>query len=232
MRTHQKYLPVRGPSGLLPHFVAVMDNREDSRGFIARGNEWVLNARLADARFFYDEDVRRGLESRLPELSRLSFQDRLGDYAARTERLEKLSESIARAVGRSDLVPAVTTAARLAKADLTTKMVKEFTDLQGVVGGIYARREGYPDAVWKAIYDHYRPASAGDELPREASGAILSLADASMRSRGSSRSASRRPGRKDPYGLRRAATARSRSSPAAGGGSTGGRGGGGAVALS
>jgi glycyl-tRNA synthetase beta chain len=205
MRTHQKYLPVRGPSGLLPHFVAVMDNRDDPKGFISRGNEWVLNARLADARFFYDDDVRRPLESRLPELSRLSFQDRLGDYAARTQRLEKLSEAIARAVGRSDLVPAVTTAARLAKTDLTTKMVKEFTDLQGVVGGIYARREGYPDAVWKAIYDQYRPASAGDELPGEASGAVLSLADRFDALAGFFQIGLPPTGSRDPYGLRRAA---------------------------
>ena len=205
MRTHQKYLPVRGPSGLLPHFVAVMDNRDDPKGFIARGNEWVLNARLADARFFYDEDVRRPLESRLDELSRLSFQDRLGDYAARTQRLEKLSESIARAVGRSDLVSAVITAARLAKTDLTTKMVKEFTDLQGVVGGIYARREGYPDAVWKAIYDQYRPASAGDDLPREPSGAVLSLADRFDALAGFFQIGLPPTGSKDPYGLRRAA---------------------------
>ena len=205
MRTHQKYLPVRGPSGLLPHFVAVMDNREDPKGFIARGNEWVLNARLADARFFYDDDVRLTLESRLPELSRLSFHERLGSYAAKTERLEKLSGFIARAVGRAELAQAAATAARLAKVDLTTKMVKEFTDLQGVVGGIYARREGYADAIWKAIYDQYRPASASDEPPREASGAILSLADRFDALAGFFQIGFAPTGSKDPYGLRRAA---------------------------
>ncbi|HKF41515.1 MAG TPA: glycine--tRNA ligase subunit beta [Thermoanaerobaculia bacterium] len=205
MRTHQKYLPVRSTSGLLPHFVAVMDNREDPKGFIARGNEWVLNARLADARFFYDDDVRQSLESRLPELARLSFHERLGDYAGKTERLEKLSESIARAVGRADLAPAVRAAARLAKTDLTTKMVREFTDLQGVVGGIYARREGYPDPVWKAIYDQYRPASASDDPPREAPGAILSLADRLDTLAGFFQIGLVPTGSKDPYGLRRAA---------------------------
>ena len=205
MRTHQKYLPVRSPSGLLPHFVAVMDNRDDPKGFIARGNEWVLNARLADARFFYDDDVRQSLESRLPELARLSFQDRLGDYAGKTGRLEHLSESIARAVGHADLAPAARAAARLSKTDLTTKMVKEFTDLQGVVGGIYASREGYPDAVWKAIYDQYRPASASDDLPREASGAILSLADRFDTLAGFFQIGLAPTGSKDPYGLRRAA---------------------------
>ncbi len=205
MRTHQKYLPVRGPSGLLPWFVAVMDNREDRKGLIAKGNEWVLNARLADARFFYDEDVRETLESRLPQLSRLSFQDRLGDYRQKAARLEELAEAIARALGRPDLVETVRAAARLSKADLTTRVVKEFTDLQGVVGGIYARREGYPDSVWKAIYDHYRPASAGADPPREEAGGIVSLADRFDTLAGLFAIGLAPTGSKDPYGLRRAA---------------------------
>ena len=205
MRTHQKYLPVRGRSGLVPYFVSVMDNREDRKGLIAKGNEWVLNARLADARFFFEEDRRERLEARLPQLARLSFQDRLGDYLQKTERLQELSETIAHVVGRPDLVETVLTAARLSKVDLTTRMVREFTDLQGVVGGIYARREGQSDSVWKAIYDQYRPASSGDDPPREAAGAILSLADridtlAGLFSLGLIPS-----GSKDPYALRRAA---------------------------
>jgi glycyl-tRNA synthetase beta chain len=205
MKTHQKYLPVRGPSGLMPYFVAVMDNREDPKGLIAKGNEWVLNARLADARFFYDEDIRESLESRLPHLTRLSFQDRLGDYAAKTERLEGLADRIAVAVGRPDLAEASRVAARLSKTDLTSRMVKEFTDLQGVVGGIYARREGYPDSVWKAIYDQYRPASAGDEPPRVMTGAIVSLADRFDTLAGLFRIGLSPTGSRDPYGLRRAA---------------------------
>jgi glycyl-tRNA synthetase beta chain len=205
MRTHQKYLPVRGPGGLMPYFVAVMDNREDRQGLIARGNEWVLNARLADARFFYEEDIRESLESRLPQLSRLSFHDRLGDYGTRTARLEELAGAIALAVSLPDLVPAVRTAARLSKADLTTRMVKEFTDLQGVVGGIYARREGQPDPVWQAIYDQYRPGSAGDDPPREASGAIVSLADRFDALAGFFAIGLAPTGSRDPYGLRRAA---------------------------
>jgi glycyl-tRNA synthetase beta chain len=205
MKTHQKYLPVRGPSGLMPYFVAVMDNRGDRKGLIAKGNEWVLNARLADARFFYDEDIQESLESRLPQLTRLSFQDRLGDYAAKTERLEVLAGAIAAAVGKPDLAGAARVAARLSKTDLTSRMVKEFTDLQGVVGGIYARREGYPDSVWKAIYDQYRPASAGDEPPREGAGAIVSLADRFDTLAGLFRIGLSPTGSKDPYGLRRAA---------------------------
>jgi glycyl-tRNA synthetase beta chain len=205
MRVHQKYLPVRGHDGLMPHFLAVMDNTEDRRGFIAKGNEWVLNARLADARFFFEEDTRKSLESRLPELETLTFQDRLGDYLGKTRRLAKLSETIARAVGRSDLVEGVVAAARLSKTDLTTRMVKEFTDLQGVVGGIYARREGQPDTIWKAIYDHYRPLSGSDDPPREATGAILALADRFDTLCGLFGVGLVPTGSKDPYGLRRAA---------------------------
>ncbi|MEP6801972.1 MAG: glycine--tRNA ligase subunit beta [Acidobacteriota bacterium] len=205
MRTHQKYLPVRGPAGLLPHFVAVMDNAEDRRGLIAKGNEWVLNARLADARFFYESDVRQSLESRLQDLSRLTFQDRLGDYRQKTGRLQELSETIAHVVARPDLVDSVLTAARLSKVDLTTLMVKEFTELQGIVGGVYARREGQPDSVWKAIYDQYRPASATDDPPREAAGAILSMADRFDTLAGLFTIGLVPTGSRDPYGLRRAA---------------------------
>ncbi len=205
MRTHQKYLPVRGSSGLLPHFVAVMDNAEDRRGFIAKGNEWVINARLADARFFFEEDTKQKLDARLPMLERLVFQDKLGDYRKKTERLMELAQAIAHIVGRPDLVESVGQAACLSKVDLTTHLVKEFTDLQGIVGGIYARREGYSEAIWKAIYDHYRPASASDDPPREAAGAILSLADRFDTLAGLFRIGFVPTGSKDPYGLRRAA---------------------------
>ena len=205
MRTHQKYVPVRGPSGLLPHFIAVMDNTDDRKGFIAKGSEWVLNARLADARFFFETDVRDRLEARLPQLSRLSFQDKLGDYRQKTTRIQDLAEEIARLTGRADLVESVRTAALLSKADLNTLVVKEFTDLQGMMGGIYARREQYPDAVWKAIYDQYRPASGSDDPPREAAGAILSLADRFDSLCGLFRIGLVPTGSKDPHGLRRAA---------------------------
>ncbi|MGE5413196.1 MAG: glycine--tRNA ligase subunit beta [Syntrophomonadaceae bacterium] len=205
MKTHQKYLPVRGPAGLLPHFIAVMDNAEDRKGFIAKGSEWVLNARLADARFFFETDVQERLEARLPGLSHLTFEDRLGDYRQKTARIEELAEEIARLVGRADLVETVRTAARLSKADLTTLVVKEFTDLQGIIGGIYARRERQPDGVWKAIYDQYRPASGSDDPPREASGAILSLADRFDSLCSLFRIGLVPTGSKDPYGLRRAA---------------------------
>jgi len=205
MRVHQKVLPVRGPDGLLPYFIAVMDNAADRRGFIAKGNEWVLNARLADARFFFREDSRETLESRLPELERLNFQDRLGSYAAKTARLEELAAAIAEAVGRRDLVGDVRVAAKLSKADLTSRMVREFTDLQGVMGGIYARAEGHPESVWKAVYDHYRPHGQGDHPPRDDAGAVLSLADRFDTLAGLFRLEMLPTGSRDPYGLRRAA---------------------------
>ncbi|HEY3173700.1 MAG TPA: glycine--tRNA ligase subunit beta [Thermoanaerobaculia bacterium] len=205
MRVHQKFLPVRGATGLLPHFIAVMDNADDRRGFIAKGNEWVLNARLADARFFFREDSRESLKSRLPELERLTFQDRLGSYGAKTARLEELAATIAEAVGRGEIVLEVRTAARLSKADLVTRMVREFTDLQGVMGGLYARAEGLPEPVWKAIADQYRPQGQGDDPPRDAAGAVLSLADRFDTLAGIFRIGLLPTGSKDPYGLRRAA---------------------------
>ncbi len=205
MRTHQKFLPVRGPGGLLPHFIAVMDNDADRKGFIAKGCEWVLNARLADARFFFDEDAKQSLESRLPELSRLTFQEKLGDYRQKTSRIQELAEAIAREIGRPDLVEPARTAGLLAKTDLVSHVVREFTDLQGIVGGIYARRERHPDSVWKAVYDQYRPASGSEEPPREASGAVLSMADRFDSLAGLFRLGLVPTGSRDPYGLRRAA---------------------------
>ncbi len=205
MRVHQKFLPVRAADGLLPHFIAVMDNAVDPRGFIAKGNEWVLNARLADARFFFREDSRETLESRLPELERLTFQDRLGSYAAKAARLEELSAAIAGVVGLPEIASDARTAARLSKADLVTRMVREFTDLQGVMGGLYARAEGQPEPVWKAIYDQYRPQGAADDLPRTETGAVLSLADRFDTMAGLFRVGLLPTGSRDPYGLRRAA---------------------------
>ncbi len=154
---------------------------------------------------FFQEDTRQKLESRLSDLSRLSFQDRLGDYRQKTGRLQDLAEVIAHVVGRPDLVDTLLAAAKIAKADLATRMVKEFTDLQGIVGGIYARGEGYPDSVWKAVYDQYRPLHTTDESPREASGAILSLADRFDSLVGLFSIGLVPTGSRDPYGLRRAA---------------------------
>jgi glycyl-tRNA synthetase beta chain len=148
--------------------------------------------------------VRERLEDRVPRLARLTFQDKLGDYQKKSERIGELGRAIAEAVGRPDLASAAAAAGRLSKADLTTQVVREFTDLQGVMGGIYARRDREPDAVWKAIYDHYRPTSGSDDPPREASGAIVSLADRFDSLAGLFKVGLSPTGSRDPYGLRRA----------------------------
>jgi glycyl-tRNA synthetase beta chain len=205
MRTHQKYLPVRSLQGLTPNFLAVMDHRTDPKGLIVKGNEWVLNARLSDARFFFDEDVREPFSSKMSKLSRLFFHDKLGDYLQKTGRVQELTEAVGALVTRPERVRPALEAARLSKIDLTTEMVREFTDLQGIVGGLYARREGASEEVWKAIYDQYRPVSADDEPPRTETGAILSAADRIDTLAGFFGIGLVPTGSKDPYGLRRAA---------------------------
>ena len=206
MREHQKVLPTRDAAGALaPHFFAVADHVGDPKGHIVRGNEWVLNARFADARFFWDDDGRIPLEERVPRLARLSFQEKLGDTLRKTERVEALAERLAVDAGLADLVPEATRAARLARADLVTDMVREFPDLQGVVGGLYARRDGEAESVWQAVYDHYLPAGADDALPRDEVGRIVALADRLDTLAGFFVLGLVPTGSRDPYALRRAA---------------------------
>ena len=204
MRVHQKQLPIRGLDGKLTNsFLAVLDNDGDPEGNAAWGNSFVTNARFADARFFYETDRRHPLEERLPQLEHLQFQEKLGHYRAKAERITAIAKAVCREIGVDDA--AVETAARLSKCDLVTEMVKEFTDLQGRIGGIYAREEGQPDDVWQAIYDHYQPAAADDALPRTLSGAIVSLADRIDTLAGFFAIGARPTGSRDPFGLRRAA---------------------------
>lgn len=199
MRVHQKQLPIRDAHGHLTNsFLAVLDNEGDPDGNAAYGNSFVTNARFADAQFFYDTDRKRPLESRLEQLEHLQFQEKLGNYRQKTERIVE----IARALGADE--PTLT-AARLCKTDLVTEMVKEFTDLQGKIGGIYARDEKHPDEVWQAIYDHYLPVNVEDPLPRTASGAIVALADKIDTLAGFFSIGVRPTGSKDPFALRRAA---------------------------
>ena len=163
MRVHQKQLPIRGANAKLTNsFLAVLDNESDPDGNAAYGNAFVTNARFADAKFFYDTDRRKPLAERLDQLSHLQFQEKLGNYLDKSKRIE----AIARAICKHLKVDAADTltAARLCKADLVTEMVKEFTDLQGRIGGIYAREEGHAEDVWQAIYDHYLPVNIGDHL--------------------------------------------------------------------
>ncbi|HYS55680.1 MAG TPA: glycine--tRNA ligase subunit beta [Thermoanaerobaculia bacterium] len=204
MRVHQKQLPIRGPNDKLTNsFLAVLDNESDPDGNAAYGNAFVTNARFADAKFFYDTDRRKPLAERLDQLSHLQFQEKLGNYLDKSKRIEAIAGAICTHV-KADADDTLT-AARLCKADLVTEMVKEFTDLQGRVGGIYAREEGYPEAVWQAIYDHYLPVNIEDALPRTLSGAIVSIADKIDTLAGFFRIGVRPTGSKDPFALRRAA---------------------------
>ena len=204
LRDHQSALTVEKDGALLPVFLTVMDRPDDPAGRVRAGNEWVVAARLADAKFFFEKDRSVALADRREGLAKLTFQERLGSYAEKSARLVALSDSIAAAAGLSD-VAAVRSAAELLKVDLGTDMVKEFTDLQGIVGGLYARAEGAPEAVWQAIYDQYRPAGAKDALPRGAVGQVTALADRLDTLAGFFGLGLIPTGSKDPFGLRRAA---------------------------
>lgn len=207
LRDHQSALTIQDTEGrLLPHFLTVMDRADDPEGLVKTGNEWVVVARLADARFFWDEDRRRPLSEFGERLEHLSFHARLGSYAEKRERLAGLVAWLGEQIGwnKDEIAPAAR-AATLLKADLTTEMVKEFTSLQGVMGGIYAREDGEPDAVWQAIYDQYLPASTSDSLPRSAIGQIVSIADRIDTLAGMFGIGLVPTGSRDPFGLRRAA---------------------------
>lgn len=204
LRDHQSALTVEKDGALLPVFLTVMDRPDDPAGRVRAGNEWVVAARLADAKFFFEKDRSVALADRRGALAKLTFQEKLGSYAEKSSRLVALSESIAEAAGLTDAA-AVRSAAELLKVDLATDMVKEFTDLQGVVGGLYARAEGAPEAVWQAIYDQYRPAGAKDALPRGAVGQVTALADRLDTLAGFFGLGLIPTGSKDPFGLRRAA---------------------------
>lgn len=204
LRDHQSALTVEKDGALLPVFLTVMDRPDDPAGRVRAGNEWVVAARLADAKFFFEKDRATPLADRRAGLAKLTFQEKLGSYAEKSVRLVALAESIASAAGVSDVAD-VRSAAELLKVDLATDMVKEFTDLQGVVGGLYARAEGAPEAVWQAIYDQYRPAGARDSLPRGAVGQVTALADRLDTLAGFFGLGLIPTGSKDPFGLRRAA---------------------------
>jgi glycyl-tRNA synthetase beta chain len=204
LRDHQSALTVEKDGALLPVFLTVMDRADDPAGRVRAGNEWVVAARLADAKFFFEKDRAVTLTDRRAGLASLTFQEKLGSYAEKSARLVALAETVARAAGVSDLA-SVRSAAELLKVDLATDMVKEFTDLQGVVGGLYARAEGVSEPVWQAIYDQYRPAGAKDALPRGAVAQVTAVADRIDSLAGFFGLGLLPSGSKDPFGLRRAA---------------------------
>ena len=196
---HQKYFSVEDASGkLAPQFVAVMNIDSDPQGYVRRGNERVLRARFNDARFFWETDQKKKLADRKPDLAHVTFQAKLGSYLEKTERMMALTRELG---GEAQAVRA----AELAKCDLTTELVKEFTELQGIVGGLYARVQGEPEPVWQAIYDHYKPESMEDSIPRNRMGRIVALADKLDTLTGCFSVGMIPTGSRDPFALRRAA---------------------------
>jgi glycyl-tRNA synthetase beta chain len=209
MRDHQKYFAVEDASGkLAPHFLAVLNTDGDPEGLIRHGNERVLRARFNDARFFWDTDQKTPLVNRVEMLKAVTFQKDLGSYAAKAERMVALAAKLSATLERSGQKVdsgAVQQAARLAKTDLTTELVKEFTELQGIVGGLYAKVQGLPDSVASAIYDQYKPESTEDSAPRTLEGAVLSIADKADSVAGMFALGLVPSGSKDPFALRRQA---------------------------
>ena len=217
MRDHQKYFAIEDANGkLLPHFLAVLNTDGDPDGIIRHGHERVLRARFNDARFFWQTDQKISLRDRVSMLKHVTFQKDLGSYFDKAQRTQRLASWISESI-RQRGVPirpgVVHKAACLAKTDLTTELVKEFTELQGVVGGLYARvqqlDEGLPEAtrfaIADAIYDQYKPESMEDSVPRTIEGAVLSIADKADSIAGMFALGMIPSGSKDPFALRRQA---------------------------
>lgn len=206
MRANQKYLALRHPDGsLAPRFIVVANTTaRDGGAAIVAGNERVLRARLWDARFFWDQDRKLPLESRLPALTRVVFHAELGTLGERVERLVALAGALVPAVPGADRALAER-AALLAKADLVTGMVGEFPELQGVMGGHYARAQNEPEAVAAAIRDHYSPRGPDDRCPTAPESVVVALADKLDALAGFFAAGIRPTGSKDPFALRRAA---------------------------
>jgi glycyl-tRNA synthetase beta chain len=224
MRDHQKYFAVEDASGkLAPHFLAVLNTGSDPQGIIRHGHERVLRARFNDARFFWDTDQKHPLRERVEWLKNVTFQKDLGSYYDKTMRVQRLASQICAALNDEDNTPGLANtgldrdtqklvrdgvvhkAALLAKTDLTTELVKEFTELQGIVGGLYAKAQGLDAAIGDAIYDQYKPVSMEDAVPRTIEGAVLSIADKADSIAGMFALGLIPSGSKDPFALRRQA---------------------------
>jgi len=178
MREHQKYFSVLNEDGrLLPVFLAVINLPADPGGKIRAGHERVLRARFADAEFFWNTDRKIPIGDREASLRTVLFQQKLGSYFDKTQRVVAILPPIAAAAGCTGEPQELEAAAHLLKCDLVTEMVKEFTDLQGIVGGLYARAEGYPEKIWRSVYEQYMPKSSGSPSPSTLAGAVLALSD-------------------------------------------------------
>jgi glycyl-tRNA synthetase beta chain len=206
MRNHQRYFAVVDGKGILRNrFVAVSGTPVKDPKVARHGYERVLRARLADARFFFEEDRKRPLRDRIEDLGRRTYQKRLGSELDRTHRIAAVASALAKAVGREALVADVLEAARLAKTDLGTGMVGEFPELQGIMGGHYARLEGLRPEIADAIEDHYKPVGASADMPRGDLGALIGVADRLHALVGIVGVGEKATGAADPFGLRRAA---------------------------
>jgi len=204
MKANQKYFPLLDAQGKLTHqFLVVSNIRPDDASAVTGGNERVVRPRLADAKFFFDQDRKRPLESRVLGLAKVVYHNKLGTQGERVERVSAIARAIAQQVGGDALARQADQAALLAKADLLTDMVGEFPELQGIMGGYYARHDGLDAAVAEAIEDHYKPRFAGDELPRNPVGLCVALADKLETLVGMFGIGNLPSGDKDPFALRR-----------------------------
>jgi glycyl-tRNA synthetase beta chain len=210
MRDHQKYFAVekRGAE-LAPYFLAVTNLAKDTHGLVRGGHERVLRARFADARFFWESDQKCRLADILPKLQKVTYESRLGSYFDKVERIRSIARWLAEQWYNLGLLQShvadADRAAELAKCDLATEMVREFPELQGIVGGLYAKAQGEPDSVADAVYDHYRPSGLDDPIPRNLTGSAVALADKFDSIVGCFSVGVVPTGSSDPYALRRAA---------------------------
>ncbi len=213
MRDHQKYFAVEDENGkLAPHFLAVLNTQADAEGaaIIRHGNARVLRARFKDARFFWDMDQKTPLAQRMESLKNVTFQKELGSYYWKTEQNLAVANALASRLKSVDFPfseEALFKAVELAKTDLTAELVKEFTELQGVIGGLYARAQGLGERVALAIYEQYTPASTEGQIPVSVEGQLLGLADRMQTIVAMFGIGSAPTGSKDPFALRRAANA-------------------------
>ena len=204
MKANQKYFPLLDAAGKLSNqFLVVSNINPADPSAVIGGNERVVRPRLADAKFFFDQDRKKTLESRVPGLSKVVYHNQLGTQGERMQRVRAIARTIASKLGDDALVQAADTAAQLAKTDLMTDMVGEFPELQGTMGGYYARHDGLSEDIAIAIEDHYKPRFAGDALPRNPVALVVALADKLETLVGMFGSGNLPTGDKDPFALRR-----------------------------
>jgi len=204
MKANQKYFPLLTAEGKLTHQFLVVSNISPSdASAVIGGNERVVRPRLADAKFFFDQDRKKTLASRVEGLNKVVYHNKLGTQGERMARVRGIAKALGQALGGNELAQAADTAAQLAKTDLLTDMVGEFPELQGIMGGYYARHDGLSHDIADAIEDHYRPRFAGDELPRNNVGLVVALADKLETLVGMFGIGNLPSGDKDPFALRR-----------------------------